>query len=53
MSPRNEAKTEGLSPPPPNQKHPLITEMPAKHHLFITMPKRHSPLFVLGVQEIS
>lgn len=43
MSPRNEAKTQGLSLHP-TQKHPPVTETPTKH-LFITVSKRHSPLF--------
>lgn len=33
--------------PPPTQKHPLVTETPAKHHLFVTLPERYSPHFFL------
>ena len=43
MRPRERGST-----PPPIRKHLPVTEMSAKRHLFITMPKRHSPLFPLG-----
>lgn len=45
MSPRNEAKRGSA---PPTQRLPPIMEMPAKQHLFLTMPKRHSLHLVLG-----